>query len=264
MTVMLTTHKELQEVQNLPFCYLCGQGLGLSEDTNRDHVPPSGLFALADRDPPLILPTHCQCNQKRSREDQVIGQLVGVLHGRKVNPPHNKLRVSVGQFKEGSPTAAVRDLDIKEIIRRWVRGFHAALYRESLPPDAVFATYPPLPEGRHVGDQITFVPVPEVFVKFVEELKRNRAVRTLDRIVSRNGKCRYECVWSQADDGRWICVYCLDLYNWIELGDVHNFTARGCVGIYRPPLGDVPRNASTTTRLVFDCKSGHPYDPFAE
>jgi hypothetical protein len=79
-------------------------------------VPLSGLFALADRDPLLILPTHRECNQKRSPQDQVIGQLVGVLRGRQVNPSHNKLRVSVGQFEDGKPAAAVRDLDIKETL----------------------------------------------------------------------------------------------------------------------------------------------------
>jgi hypothetical protein len=264
MTVTLATHKNLQGVQKLAFCYLCGQELGLSKEINRDHVPPSGLFALADRGSPLILPTHRRCNQKRSSEDQAIGQLVGVLHGRRVNRAHNKLRVAVGQFQNGSPTAALRDLDIKEIIRRWVRGFHAALYREYVPPDALFATYPPFPEGRHVGDQVTFVPIPEVFAKFVEKLKRNRTVGTLDRIVCRNGKCHYECVWSQADNGNWICIYCLNLYNWIELGDIHNFTARGCVGCYRRTSGGVPPNASTTTPLIFDCKSARPYDPFAD
>jgi hypothetical protein len=264
MTVRLTTHKDLQEGQNLSFCYLCGQDLGFPNEIDRDHVPPSGLFALADRDPPLILPTHRQCNQKRSREDQAIGQLVGVLHGRRVNPAHNKLHVAISQFKNGNPAAVLRDIDIKEIIRRWVRGFHAALYREYIPQDALFATYPPLPEGKHVGDQITFVPIPEAFIKFVEEIRRNRAVGSLDRIACRNEKCRYECVWSQADDGKWICVYCLDLYNWIELGDLHNFTGRGCVGCYRRPLGGVPPNAATTTRLLFDCKPVGPFDPFAE
>jgi hypothetical protein len=239
--LLLSTHKAFQVVRrNLSFCYLCGQPLNNAEQTNRDHVPPSGLFAVEDREPSLILPTHYRCNRERSGEDQVIAQLVGVLPGRRVNDAHNKLRVAVGQFEDGNSFAVLSDIDIRQIIRRWIRGFHAALYDEFLPGDAVFATYPPLPEGRRDGDKITFVAIPEAYSKFVDELKRNRLVQNLDRIVSRNGKCRYECVWSQSDDSHWNCIYGLDIYNWIDLGDIKNFPARGCVGLYRRPSGGAP------------------------
>ena len=263
MPVILSTQKKLQTARNLSFCYLCGEPLDNRNETNRDHLPPSGLFAAVDRDPPLILPTHYQCNQGRSREDQAIGQLLGVLHGRQVNRIHNKLRVAVSPFKDGNSLAVLSRIDLRQIIRRWIRGFHAALYNEFLPGDALFATYLLLPEGKRDGDKITFVPTPEAFSQFVDELSRNRAVRNLDRIVCRNGKCRYECVWSQADNGRWICIYCLDIYNWVNLGDTKNFPARGCVGCYRRPSGGVPRNASTATRLIFSSRGTSSFDPFA-
>lgn len=261
MPISLTTHRTLHGASRLPFCYLCGQGFGQSDDTNRDHVPPSGLFARADRPLPLILRTHRRCNELRSPEDQAIGQLVGVLHGRRVNPTHNRLRIRVGSSPDGHQVAAVTGLDISETIRRWVRGFHAALYHEYLPPDAVFATFPPLPEGRLMGDHIEYDRVPDALPKFVEELKRNRTVRNLDRVVCRNGKCCYECVWSQDDDGRWICIYGLDLYGWMDLGD-RNQPARGCVGCYLRPPGGVPSNASTATRLVFNVDRTSSFDPF--
>jgi hypothetical protein len=263
MPVILSTLKALRTVRNLSFCYLCGGPLENRNQTNRDHVPPSGVFAAKDRDLPLILPTHPQCNQRRSPEDQAIGQLVGVLHGRAVNQTHNKLRVAVDRFDDGNSLAVLSDIDLRQIIRRWIRGFHAALYNEFLPGDASFATYIPLPEGKRDGDKIKYVPFPEALSKFVGELKRNRAARNMDRIVCRNGKCRYECVWSQADNGRWICIYCLDIYNWINLGDTKNFPARGCVGCYRRPSGGVPRNASNATRLIFCSDSSSSLDPFA-
>jgi len=260
--ISLTTDQTLQDASRLPFCYLCGQEFGPSDDKNRDHVPPSGLFALADRALPLILPTHRRCNERRSPEDQAIGQLVGVLHGRRVNPRHNKLQVTLlGRFPDGRPAAAATEIDIREAIRRWVRGFHSALYGEYLPADSIFATYPPLPEGTRVADYVRFDPVPEALPKFVEELKRNRTVRNLDRVICRNGKCRYECVWSQADDGRWICIYGLDLYNWSDLG-ARDQPSRGCVGCYRRPSGGAPPNASTGTRLVFNIERTSPFDPF--
>ncbi|MGD0947846.1 MAG: hypothetical protein ABSA52_10475 [Candidatus Binatia bacterium] len=172
--------------------------------------------------------------------------------------------MDVRQSEDGSLLGVLTNANLREIIRRWVRGFHAALYGEYLPANATFATYPPLPEGKKVESQVTFVAIPDAFPEFVKELKRNRAASNLDRIVCRNGKCRYECVWSQANDGRWICIYCLDLYNWIDLGDPRNASARGCVGCYRRMAGGVPNAASTGTRLVFKFKNASPFDPFAE
>lgn len=263
MPVSLTTQKALHGVARLPFCYLCGSSFASSEATDRDHVPPSGLFAKADRTPPLILKTHRRCNQGRSAEDQAIGQLVGVLHGRVVNRRQNKLRIALGRSADGNSAVTATDIDIRASIRRWVRGFHAALYREYLPADSLFATHPPLPEGRRVGRQVRFHPVPDIIPRFVEELSRNRAVRKVDRITCCASRCRYECVWSQADDGRWICIYGLDLYNWSDLGD-RSQPSRGCVGCYRRPSGGVPPNASTSTRLVFSTTSASPVDPFDE
>ncbi len=263
MAIILSTHKTLQAVRrNLSLCYLCGESLSNGQQTNRDHVPPSGLFAVADREPPLILPTHYRCNRERSGEDQVIGQLVGVLHGRPVNDVHNKLRVTFTQFETDKSVAMLSDIDLRHIIRRWIQDFHAALYGEFLPSDATFATYLPMPEGTHDGNKITFTRLPKSFSKFVEELKRNRVVQNLDRIISRNGRCRYECVWSQTDDGRWNCIYALDIYNWKTLGDIKNFPARGCVGLYRRSSGGTPTMAARATRLVFALSRGPSLDPF--
>lgn len=99
--------------------------------------------------------------------------------------------------------------------------------------------------------------------EFVKELKRNRATGTLDRIVCRNGKCRYECVWSQADNGAWICIYGLDLYQWINLGDTSSET-RGCVGSYLRPQHGTPPGATCTTRIVFTVENRERLNPFGE
>lgn len=251
----------MRHAHSLPFCYLCGNVFDPTDEANDDHVPPSGIFSEADRDFPLILRTHQDCNTARSQDDQVAGQLVGVLHGRKVNPTHKKLKVKLGHFENGSRAVVVGNLDIRAIIRRWVRGFHAALYKEYLPEADSFMTCPPLPEAKPTADGPQFMPVQEVFPLFVKELKRNRATATLDRIVCRNGKCRYECVWTQADNGTWMCVYGLDLYNWIDLGD-KNFEPRGCVGTYIRPSGGVPSGASRSTRLEFPVATGGRLDPF--
>jgi hypothetical protein len=183
MAVLLTTHKALQRIQKLSFCYFCSRELSSQEAINRDHVPPSGLFAFADWDLPLILPTHAACNFSQSQDDQVIGQLVGLLHGRSPNPMHNKLNISLVQLEGGSPTAALAGMDIRATIRRWIRAFHAALYGEPLPETAMFSTYPPVPEVKPERQAVKPLPIPEVFPDFVEALKRNRTTKTLDRIL---------------------------------------------------------------------------------
>src|SRR5262249_41088374 len=238
----------IREIRKMPFCYLCGGAFQPDERTNPDHVPPTALFALVDRDFPLILPTHRQCNADRSAEDQVVGQLVGLIHRKAPNRQHNKLRIRIGRFTTGAPAVAVEGFDLRWIVRRWVRAFHAALYGEFLPESAKFLTSSPLPEAEPPAESAKIVPVQDAVLEFAKELKRNRATATLDRIVCRNGKCRYECVWAQADNGAWMCIYGLDVYGWIHLGDGRSFEPRGCVGSYRRPEGGVPPGATSATR----------------
>src|SRR5438093_1112647 len=144
--MILDSQRAIRSAQGLPFCYLCGKPL--ADPRNDDHVPPSSIFLTADRNFPLTLPTHVKCNSDRSAEDQVIGQLIGLLHGKSPKVTHNKLKVKVGEFEDGTPVMAVEGLDLRAIIRRWIRGFHAALYQEFLPEtNNSFMTGPPLPEG---------------------------------------------------------------------------------------------------------------------
>ena len=98
----------------------------------------------------------------------------------------------------------------------------------------------------------------------MEELKRNRATGTLDQITCRNGKCHYECVWTQADKGQWFCVYALSLYDWMQLGDWSRFESRGCVGAYLRPGGGVPAGATCGTRLIFSVSNNEPLNPFGK
>lgn len=83
----ILTQKELRDAGRLDFCYLFGDRFEASSKRSSDHVPPKAIFAKEDRDPPLILPTHHKCNQKRSGEDELIGQIVALLHGK--SPPED-------------------------------------------------------------------------------------------------------------------------------------------------------------------------------
>jgi hypothetical protein len=154
------------------------------------------------------------------------------------------------------------NLDLRAIIFRWVRGFHAALYREPIPAGTNYSVVPPLPEGRVEGDRVQPVPIAEVAPHLVAELKKNRLTKTLDSVISRNGRCRYECVWTQADNGRRICVWGLDIYGWQALGEQELFAPRGCVGTYGLPDHAVPKGASLATRLEIQVENRDTLDPF--
>jgi hypothetical protein len=194
MAIVLDTQKAMREIQKLPFCYLCGRKIDAGDKRNRDHVPPNAIFAIEDRDFPLILPTHQACNDGWSGDDEAIGHLVGLLHGCALDLARTRLRISGARCDCGFSGFFLAGLDLRSIIRRCIRGFHAALYREGLEESAMFSTCPPLPEVGPTGEDVQRGEVPKVVPKFVEELKRNRATGTLDRIVCRNGKCKYECV----------------------------------------------------------------------
>ena len=228
MAVVLDSQKTCRPIQKLPFCYLCTKEFQAGEERNRDHLPPYKLFAKGDRDVPLILPTHAACNGERSAEDQIISQLAGVLHGRDYVERDRKMQFVRGRFADGSYALAIRRVDLRRIVRRWVRGFHAALYREALPESAVFQTELPLPEGLVRETGIDFSRPIDLQERIVEEIKKNRLTNSLDRIVCRNGQCRYECVWVQFDKGEWFCVYALDIYDWKNLGEITHFEPRGC------------------------------------
>ena len=262
----LDTQKAMRAVRELPFCYLCGKSLDPDPDRNDDdHIPPQAIFLPEDRDFPLILPTHRNCNNSQSGDDRVIGDLVGLMHGQKPSALHSKLKPVVWHDADGRLLGAVSGLDLRAIIRRWVRGFHAALYQEPLPDDPQsFMTSPPLPEADVVEGTPKADPPAEVVPALVKEIKRNRATGTLDRIVCCNGKLRYECVWTQADRGQWFCVYALDVYGWIDLGATPVTEPRGCVGAYPRPGGGTPINAATTTRLEFPVANTARLDPFGD
>lgn len=262
MALLIRTQPQLRAIQSLPFCYLCGRPLVTNppEALNMDHVPPKKLFRVADRNPPLQLPTHESCNNGHSENDAVAAQLIDVMHG--TAPTQQRFEAGAGTFADGSPGLAVRGFDMRALVRRWVRGFHAALYGEFV-PDGPFTTITPLPEANLNDDgSVTFGPVADVAPHFVETLKKNRAVGALDTVICFNENCRYECVWVQADRGEWMCVWALDVYGWIRLGDGRHFEPRGCFGAYRRAQGGVPSGAAESTALSFPISNGERLDPF--
>lgn len=258
----LTTQKELRQAQKLGFCYLCGQGFEGSQDLrDRDHVPPESIFAKTDRSPPLILPVHVSCNRQQSGDDEAIGQLVAVLHGKYVRKERQRLELKTYRV-EGleEPIVGLVNPRIRSIMWRWIRGFHAALYGEYLPEGIQHIVHPPLWSFSEGGRELkVHAPRPQEPI-FVKCIKMNRLTRAIDTITTCSDKCVYECTWDQFDNGRRFCVFALRLYDWEHLS-VEGMPQRGCVGAYVPTDG-MPKTGTRATRLEFGIGNRSVFDPF--
>ena len=264
--VTLSTQTQLRAVRNLPFCHVCGKSFELADKTNHDHVPAKTCFDLSDRNPPLKLKTHVRCNNQHTENDEKLGELIATQRHKALDPANAKLHINLLTVGDGSLHAAYFDnLNVIGAIRRWVGGFHAALYREPLYLGTLFQVTPPLPYGSVKKDsvEVEVEPVPDQHLAFVKALKSNRTIGRIDAVVTCSGKMRYECAWAETDggDGQF-CIFGLDIYGWIGLGDTKNFGARGCTGAYMLASRSAPANASFATRLVVPFQNRSPFDPF--
>lgn len=260
----LCTQANVRPARNLPFCYLCGSAITSQAENHPDHIPPEAIFAVSDRNFPLKVAAHRGCNVPQSEQDEVISQLIAVIHGKHPNPNRKRLKYKVFKtIDNGDPFLAFLNVNLIGQIWRWVRGFHAALYSEFLPEDTKMAIHTPFPSGNLRNDD-SFT-IEEIKVQqhlFVGIIKKSRIARCLDRIICNNGKCIYECVWVQMDNGPWACVFALQIYNWTNLADKH-FPTRGCVGLYEPRSGR-PANSTKWTTLQFPFSNLDSLDPFGK
>ena len=191
---VLKTQKDFRKVNGLPFCYFCGEPFNNSIERTRDHVPPKSIFLPEDRTPPLILNAHNKCNCEQSYADNEIGQLINILHD-KIPAKKNKiLRFGLYKGDDGTINSLI-NLDLEGIIFRWIRGFHAALYHEYLLIPRLRKVHAPIVSAIKDGTKIIGEPIQGQQLIFVDAIKKNRKAENVDKIISNNGKCKYECVW---------------------------------------------------------------------
>jgi len=241
--VSLSTPKHFRTVQDLPFCYVCGKDFAPGDSWDRDHVPAKKAFHVRHRDPPLWLPTHETCNNDHSETDKKVAQLIGLRWGKVTSDP----RLEITWYGPGR--AAITNLNIEAVVLRWVRAYHAALYREPLVLGSFHhAVITPFPTAPRTSIVPTIRPILPEHEAFVQTVKEQRVLRNLDSIVSNKGKLVYECVWTRFDaSDRWLCVFALDFYNWKDLGRIPGQPMRGCAGYYSLS-GRVPPEAATRAR----------------
>jgi hypothetical protein len=259
--VTMTTQKAFREVQTLPFCYVCGLGFVPADIKDRDHIPAQAVFGKEDRTPTLWLPTHKNCNAGHGTLDQKIGQLIALKRHQAPTKRDRQLRFRMF----GPGIGAIENLDIRSVVWRWVRGFHAALYGEPLPPGLLmYSIQTPLPSGSATASGFRIDPLLPQHLTFVEAIKVQRAKRNLDTINANNGELTYECVWHQADNGGpWLCIFALDLYDWKDLGLTPGQPARGCAGFYQLPSGLPPDGATRSVPTPMIIPNVDRLDPFS-
>ena len=256
----IKSQAELRKAQKLDFCYLCGARFNHGDQRNRDHVPPKAIFATTDRNPPLVLPTHVSCNTERSEEDEVVAQLLAVLHGKYPKPERTRLAFDLFQRGSGAdPMVGLRDIPFRRIVFRIARGFHAALYGVHL-EDKGGMIYAPFPAHDMIDGRLRPTEEDPGRYRMTLTIKEQRKAGRLDRVECFNGKCVYECVWPRFDDGRPFCLFALRIYNWEELGDPRLGPKRGCIGWY---FADPPASATLATTLNVPVPNLWPLDPFS-
>jgi hypothetical protein len=169
--------------------------------------------------------SHYRCNNDWSKADEALGQLISVVRGK--FPETDKMRFGLTVANHGStsePVLGATGVHIEHHVIRWVRGVHAALYKEFLPdqPETNFCVSLPFPRllSGQRARRLT-VGLDQNHLTFVEELKKNRMAGRMDRIRCNNGKFTYECVWTKADQGEPCCIFGMNIYDWNRLGPAH-------------------------------------------
>jgi hypothetical protein len=195
----------------------------------------------------------------RSGDDEAVGQLVSLLHGLRL-PTIKRLAV-VPRLHPSGVVVASTSLDLRGCIWRWVRGYHAALYREHLPEHVERAVFPPLPSVPQGNATLTSDDRLHQLADIVCLIKQSRVASRTDAVLSHSGRCRYECVWTRLDHGQWMCFFALRIYNWEDLGDSSTYPHRGCAGAYGA-FDDPPAKGSQAPALPIAISNHAPLDPF--
>jgi hypothetical protein len=263
--VEITTQQQARPLSQLDFCYVCGKPFTESAPPTRDHVPPRNIFLEEDRNWPLILPAHSECNSEYSFSDEQAKGLLDLLHpSDNPVPPLKTEQVGI-VTRDGKPTGVLlKGLSLRRIVAKILRACHAALYNEFLRnEDTSLAIMLPLPifdpeTGKR--DKIEQLPQHQMFCKTIKD---NRKISNIDMVHAYNDKFSFEVVWCTADDKETHCgVFAINIYDWHNLASDVLGGPQGCFGMYRLSKSPVPENASLATSVELPYTYLEPFNPF--
>lgn len=260
--IHISKPKDLKIIRSsIKFCYLCGEDLAGS-DVNKDHIPPIKCFAPSDRLNPLILNTHKKCNSGWSIADNRLGEILSSFNGRQFSEdkPAQIKAVKMIDRTTGEEFGAITGVDLKQVVRRIVKGFHAALYRQLLPVNTVNSISLQFPSSsvKGLSDWEGLHPMHGAVV---HRLYVDRVMNRCDSVSIYNDKCRYICSWDRLDNGVSCCLFAISLYEWEQMVDPRLGPKACCVGLYSPP-GGRPKGAAISSPFVLPPYDGVRLNPF--
>jgi hypothetical protein len=236
MPICLTTERQALEARKrLRNCYICGLPLpeGLTGEQHRsqvvgDHLIPTAILRMAPcsgRDSWVLqLDVHAVCEDFHKDQNDNLAKIILKMG---VQGPKGWTRSELKEFQKrclvtrsdiGASTQPLIETDHTFFLlpHLWARGFHAALYGETAPPEVEQWTGLPVPSfnADHL-DPATYI---------TEDWKRTNAVlgtlgraiaaEQADQVVFRKGAIAYHCVWISVpheSGNRWLCLWALDL-----------------------------------------------------
>jgi len=265
MPVTLTAQADLQRVrESIDFCYFCGKSLSEVDETDRDHVVPKNMFAKADRINPLILDSCRRCNHGWRVADSLLGEIFARHNDRKFDD-RNKPKLTVQRFRrksDGHEFDTVSGVNLRSIVQRLVRGFHAALYCEYLPENTMNDISIQFP-AFDIESQEILEGLHPIHLPVASRLRVDRLAKSVDSIDVYNGKCQYICSWDRMDNGVSCCIFALRLYEWEKMADRLLAPNACCVGLYAPPSGR-PKGAARSSGLISPIRSCPTLSPFED
>ena len=265
--VEIVTQQQAREASQIDSCYVCGKPFTESAPSTRDHVPPRKIFLSEDRDWPLILPAHNECNSEYSFSDEQAKGLLTLLHPTdKPVPPLKTEQVGIVE-RDGKPTGVLlKGLSLRRIVAKILRACHAALYQEFLGNEdtnrAILLPLPIFDPDTGNVDKNELLPQHEMFCKL---LKDNRNISNVDKIKAYNGKFCFEVVWGTLDDNEThFGVFAIDIYEWHNLASEVLGRPQGCCGMYRLNRSPIPKNACVATSIELPYSYLQPLNPFED
>jgi hypothetical protein len=264
--VEITTQPQARIASQLEFCYVCGKPFTENNPATRDHVPPRKIFLEEDRNWPLILPAHRNCNSEYSFSDEQAKGLLALLRpSDKPVAPHRTEQVGIVERDSKPAGVLIKGLSLRRIVAKVLRACHAALYHEYLRnEDTNRAVLLPLPifdpETGDV-DKNELLPQHEMLCNVIKD---NRSISNVDKIQAYNGKFRYEAVWGSLDNDKetYFGIFAIDICEWHNLANNVLGSPQGCFGMYRLNKSPIPQNACVATSIELPHRYLEPLNPF--
>ncbi len=215
------------------FCYLCGKELPKKRHsaTVGEHVIPKKLLgtlpSTLNECWPIELDVHPECEDRMKQEKDHYLKLFQELNTKPrcdwASPEQvRKIPISPRRvhLSDGSSWAAFEMGELLEGAWMWIRGIHAAIYREFLPPDVPSHVFPPVPSFSSSPDGPSLKEAEEIshLTRSVIQLGLN--IDKWDGVVAWGGAVQYHCIWyplatPQGMQG-WLCCWTLTIPGLLE------------------------------------------------